>query len=483
MIANQSQRTNVILLGVLGLLGAGAALKAFVFKSKYETNETVRAATPLFENFKKDEIGTIVIEGPEEKKVELVKDGDHWNVADDGNFRADKADVDRVLSGIEKLKQGKEMSTQVDNLDRFNLQKGKGIVVTAWGSGGKNGKPVANFTIGKAGDEWKFAFVRVTDEKAIRKVEGSTADFEAGYDNTWRDKTIYDHGDAAKVEEITITGPKGQVALVRKKEMGPKEDKNGKSDAAGGDAAVKSDGDAKSGADGDATSATDGEKKKPDQEVKETYWELTVPTEGRAKKWLADNIATHVGKLECDSFFTGTEKASELGLDPPAYVATARREGETEATPILLIGNKSKDGKYPVKMPKGDTIWWIASWKGDYLTKSADELLETPPAKPEDKKAAAPAGDATANGDAKPADAAAPPTDGDAKPVDSNAKPADDGDKGAKPAGDGAKPVDDGTKPADHGEKGAKPADGGEKPADDGAAPADGAKKSDGGGN
>jgi len=156
---------------------------------------------------------------------------------------------------------------------------------------------------------------------------------------------------------------------------------------------------------------------KPEQEVKETYWTLTVPIQGRAKKWLADNLATHVAKLECDSFFTGTEKLADLGLEPPAFVASARWEGDKESRPVLYVGNKSKDGKYPVKKPDDPTVWWIASWKGDYLTKSADELLETPPAKPEEKKGDEPKGDAKKPDEAAPkGDAANPPANAPAKP-------------------------------------------------------------------
>src|SRR5215470_6029707 len=122
-MANRSNRTNLILLAVLALLGVGAVLKGYVLKSEFDTGDTARASESLFSGFKKDEITAIVIDGPEEKKSELVKEGDHWNVASDGSFRADKSDVDRVLNGIEKLKRGKQASAKGDNLERFNLQK------------------------------------------------------------------------------------------------------------------------------------------------------------------------------------------------------------------------------------------------------------------------------------------------------------------------------------------------------------------------
>ncbi len=459
-MSRQSQRTNLILLAVLGVLGAAAAVKTFFVKNPLETGDTVKASESLFANFKKDQVTALVIDGPEDKKIELQKDGDHWNLVNDGNFRADKGDVERVLNGIEKLKFGKVASSRTDKLDEFNLQKGKAIEVTAYGAGGKTSAPIAAFSIGKAGDDWKFAFVRVTGtDTAIRKVEGSTSDFDPGYDNTWRDKTIFELGDAAKIEEVTITGAKGPVTLLRQKEMGPKDGEKAEGTPVDGDpaSAVGSKEEGETHAPPDAAA-----KPKPEQEVKETYWQITAPTSGKAKKWLGDNIATNLAKLECASFFTGTETPAELGLEPPAFVAAVRREGEKEATPVLYVGNKGKDNKYPVKRPNDPTIWWIDSWKGDYLTKSADELLDAPPPKPDEKKPdekkpdehdhgekhdaektpdpAAPAGekrgDEAPKGDAAPAPAK--PEGGDAEPAD-GAKPADvpKPDDGAKPDGGG----------------------------------------------
>ena len=466
-MSRQSQRTNLILLAILGVLGAAAAVKTFFVKSSLETGETVKASESLFANFKKDQVTALVIEGPEDKKAELQKDGDHWNLVNDGNFRADKGDVERVLNGIEKLKLGKVASSRTDKLDEFNLQKGKAIEVTAYGAGGKTSAPVAAFSIGKAGDDWKFAFVRLTGkDEPVRKVEGSTSDFDAGYDNTWRDKSIFDLGDPAKIEEVTLTGAKGPVTLLRQKEMGPKD----------GDkpAGAKVDGDPASAGgskeEGETHAPPDaGAKSKPEQEVKETYWQITAPTTGKAKKWLGDNIASNLAKLECASFFTGTETAAELGLEPPAIVAAVRREGEKEATPVLYVGNKGKDNKYPVKRPNDPTIWWIDSWKGDYLTKSADELLDTPPPpKPDEKKPDEHDAGAKHDGEKAP-DPAAPAGD----------KKGDDAPKGDAPKGDAsaapAKPASGDAKPAD-----APKPDGGAKPAD-GAKP-EGSSKPDGGG-
>jgi len=53
-MSRQSQRTNLILLAVLGVLGAAAAVKTFFVKNPLETGDTVKASESLFANFKKD---------------------------------------------------------------------------------------------------------------------------------------------------------------------------------------------------------------------------------------------------------------------------------------------------------------------------------------------------------------------------------------------------------------------------------------------
>lgn len=424
---------NVILLVVFGVLAAAAGVKAFISKDRYDTGETAKAAEPLFPGFKKDEVTFIVVDGPEGKKAELEKAGDHWKLAGEGDLRADKSDVDRVLNGLEKLKQGKSVSSKADNLAAFNLDADKAVKVTVYGKEGKGGKPVADFAIGKNPQDWKTAFLKLPGENAIRKSEAASSDFEPGVDATWRDKTIFDQGPADKIEQVEIDGPKGAIVLAREKVLGPKEKKDDAADPSkAADPTAKTDEAKDPTKEGESAAGKEGE---PETEVKEVVWNLVAPTPGRAKKWLADSIGNQLAKLECDSFFEGKESLAELGLDPPAYAVKIRREGETEAKVVLLLGNKNKDGKYPAKVPDQPTLWWIANWKGDYLTKSADELLETPPKPPEEPKPAE-GNDA----DGKPADGAA----GEPPPAGAPDKPDSDGQAPEKPPADPAKPNDGG---------------------------------------
>ena len=114
---------------VLVPFGSGNALKeGFVLsvKSDFDTGETARASESLFSSFEKDKITSIVIDGPEEKKADLVKDGDHWNVASDGNFRADKSDVDRVVNGMLRnylRRRGEFAPDKLEPLIRFSMSK------------------------------------------------------------------------------------------------------------------------------------------------------------------------------------------------------------------------------------------------------------------------------------------------------------------------------------------------------------------------
>src|SRR5688572_6113878 len=295
---------NVILLIVLAVLVVAASLKAFVFKRTGDTGETAQAVQTLFPDAKRDELSAILIEAPENKRTELVKDGEHWTVASEDGARADQNDVNKVLDAVAKLKKGRVRSSKAENLALYGLDDAKGIKVTVWGKGGKSGKPVAQFVVGKVTDDWRNVFLKLPDEGAIRFVEGSVGDFEAGTDSTWRDKTMFDLGAADQVAKIEITGPKGALVIERKKELGPKEPAS-----EGGDATTdpaKAEDSTKSEAE-KTDKAADAAAKEPDLEVKETYWVLSAPVEAgkepqRAKKWLCDSIAGYVSKLECEAF-------------------------------------------------------------------------------------------------------------------------------------------------------------------------------------
>ncbi len=421
--------TNRLLLGVLIVLSGAAALKAFVFKRTGDTGESVQASESLFSDLKKDEVSAFLIEAPEGKRHELAKDGDHWNVVSEGGARADTADVNKVLDAITRLKRGRVQTTRLENLSTYGLDDAKATKVTVWGKEGHSGKPAASFALGKIEGEWRFAFLKLPTEEAIRKVEGSVADYDAGSDNTWRDKTIYDLGPADKVAEVEILGPKGAIVLAREKVMGPKE---------------KTD---------DASGEKPAETETPETEVKETVWNVVAPTPGRAKTWLCNSIAGYVAKLECDSFFAGTESLADLGLDPPQYTIKSKPEGAADSKAVLLVGSKTKDGKFAVKLPDGAQVWWIAGWKGEYLTKSVDDLLETPPPKPEAKPEEKPEEIPAEGTEAKPADAPVEPATREPE-----AKPADSTEPATPPNDDGKPPA---PAPAPAPTEPAKPPDGG----------------------
>jgi hypothetical protein len=415
--------TNLKLLIVIGVLGAGAAVK-FLSGHKYSDTETVNAAAPLFSGWKKEQVAHLRVEGPDGKKADLAKDGEHWKVVSEAGGKADQALVDKLLGAIEKLKQGREASSDGKGVD-YGVEGPKSIHVTAWGGEGTTGKPMAQFALGKIENDWKNSFLRLPGESRIRKVEASASDFGPTSGDSWRDKSIYSHGETDKVAQVEITGPNGAIVLKREKVMGEKAPApEGTSPAPEGDAAAGS----------------------ADLEVKETVWNVIAPKEGRAKKWLCDSIAGYVAKLECSAFHAGTEKAADLGLDPPQYVVRAQFEGDAESREILRVGNKNNEGKFACMAPGSDQLFWIEGWKGDYLTKSVDDLLDAPPAKPADT--AAGDGGATPDATAIPAnesasgDAATQGDSGDA----ANQGAAGDALKSDAGTSDGAAPVQgDGT--------------------------------------
>ncbi|MBL8842490.1 MAG: DUF4340 domain-containing protein [Planctomycetes bacterium] len=403
----------VVLLALAGLAGV-----KMLTGSRYGDSETAQASETLFTDFKKDAVAVIEVAGPEGKRAELAKEGDRWKVVTENDGRADQTLVDKLLGAVEKLKKGRGQSSQGD-LARYGLEGDQAVHVTLWGAAGKSAAPIVRFALGKIDNDWRNAFLKLPDEKLIRKVEASTADFGPSSGDTWRDKTMYDHGAADQIASLEVLGSAGATVLAREKVMGEK--------------AV---------AEGATPPAT------PELEVKETVWNVVAPKQGRAKKWLCDSIAGYAAKLECSAFHAGKETAAELGLEPPQYTLRVTREGESEPRTVLLIGNKDKEGKYACKLPDVPTLFWIEGWKGDYLVKSVDDLLEAPPAPPADATppadgAAAPAEGAA--GEMPPAEGTTPPADGAAPSEPATpptAPPSDDGAPSgtppAAPAADGA---------------------------------------------
>ena len=400
--------TNSKLAIVVVVLGALAGLKA-AMGSRYGDEDTVNASAPLFAAFKQDAVERLLIEGPDGKKAELVKTGESWSVATEAGGKADVALVDKALGAIAKLKQGRVVSSSGDPL-AYSVDGPKAIHVTAWGAGGPASQPVAKFALGKAENDWRNCFVKLPGDSAIRSVEGTVGDFSPTTGDTWRDKTLYDHGETEKVEQVEVAGPNGVIVVKREKVMGDKTPADG--------AAVE----------GDAKPVDPAAGK----EVKEVVWNLVAPKEGRAKKWLCDSLAGYAAKLECSAFHAGTEKAADLGLDPPQYTLRVRFEGEGASKDVLLLGNKGQDGKYPCKVPGQEQISWIEGWKAEYLTKTVDDLLDAPPPAEPKEEPPAEASDGASPPSAVPAepakdDGATPERVAPAEPAtgDDAAKPAD----------------------------------------------------------
>lgn len=340
------------------LVMAGAWVGVELFSGrKYEPDESVRAAESMFPDFNRDEVTTLKIEGPKTQSVELTRQGEQWTVT--GNFRADQSAVDKVLTDLKDMKLGMPVSSKLDDLERYDLEGEEAIRVKALNAGGN---VVAGFTLGKNSDSFRSFFLKREDEDAIRKVSGQIrANFDKTVSGSWRDQTIFDASvPSDSVTEVAVMkGDQLALEFRREKVMGPKEPAEGEP--------------------GDEAAPTE-----PEMEVKESVWNMTAPEEGRAVKYMVDNMARALTDLKCDSFSDGKKSLAELGLEPAAYRLVARfGEGEGDQH-VLLLGNKTDDNKYPVKKPGEDTVWFVQGWRCDYFVKPAADLLEKKPTAGED---------------------------------------------------------------------------------------------------
>jgi hypothetical protein len=413
-----SGNTNKLVVIFVVLLVAALGMK-YLVGDRYETGESAKAAATLFENLERDQIARLTIRGPEDLNVELTREGDVWQVASEGGYKADQTKVDKVLDGLVEMKSGRITSRNPDLTD-FDLEGEPAIDVVAADSGGS---PLAEVIVGKASDDFRSTFVRLPDENEVRKVDARLRQtFEVR--DGWRDKTILDTGDAEEVERIVIAGPTDQVVFQKEEQLGPPDEGEVAEDFGG---------------EGAEEEGADDEGPEEELEVKETLWNMVLPLEGVATKWQCDQMARNLSELKCRSFYSGDSTPADLGLDPPQYTITAERKDGTKT--ILYVGEK-QETDVPVMIPGQDTIWMIGEYQANYFTKAPKDYLQNPP---EDE----PLDDTAVEGDAaaEPAgeESAAAPEEGVAAEVpgsEAAGQPADAaaGEAGEAPSGEEGAP-------------------------------------------
>jgi hypothetical protein len=342
-----------LLIVLLLLVGASFGIN-HLQGSRYETGESAQAAESMFE-WQAEDVAHLSIKGPKAQDVELSKEGEEWIVTSQGGYRADQSTIDTAVTSLVDLKKGRIISSQMDQLTTFDLEGEEAIRLQAKNAGGEL---IADVTLGKTSDDFRSFYLRIGEDETIRKVESPIrSNFDkSGPAGGWRDKTIFDGAvEEGEVDRLSIEQD-GQLTMVFEREdiMGPK-------DPAAGEEGV-----------GTSEGAEDGGAEE-EMEVKESVWNMVVPEEGRAVKYQVSNMVRTLTDLKCDGFYDGDKSLADLGLEPPKYKITAAMG---ENTQVLLMGETDEDGKYPVRRTDQDVTWMLQGWRGNYFSKTPEDLLE-----------------------------------------------------------------------------------------------------------
>ena len=104
----------------LGILLAAQLMLALILFFSGPDLAAVRPDTPLLHLGDK-EVNRLIIEGDEDKKVVLSKEGEQWRLPDHFAFPADKQKADRLLTRLKGLKHGLPVATSSGALQRFKV--------------------------------------------------------------------------------------------------------------------------------------------------------------------------------------------------------------------------------------------------------------------------------------------------------------------------------------------------------------------------
>jgi len=130
-------------------------------------------------------VDRIVIEGPDQAKVVLARQGDGWVLPESGDFPADAGRVEQFLRRLAALKPGQPVATSKEALARFRVNDDTFERRIALGSGGKE---TATLYLGSSPAR-RLIHARLAGRDAVYGVEFFALEAPASGD-LWQDKGV-----------------------------------------------------------------------------------------------------------------------------------------------------------------------------------------------------------------------------------------------------------------------------------------------------
>lgn len=284
-------------------------------------------------------INRLVLEGPDQAKVVLVKEDGTWLLPELGKFPADSNRVNSLLERITGSKSGAPIATTAGAKVRFKVDdKAFERRITL----AQDDKTLATLYLGSS-PGIRRSYVRAGGGDTVFALELAAYEVPVQLAD-WEDKTVL----RLPQKDITVL----EVAGLRiEQSTQPASSSSGKE--------------------------TDNQ---PHAVASSPVWEAKEPEAGRRleiKPDAVDRLARRLADLTFDKVL-GREVDPDYGLDKPALTITlARKTGDTMT---YLLGKNPKKEEYTLKVSNRPEYFRLPSYEGTALLEAADrkQLLNAP---------------------------------------------------------------------------------------------------------
>jgi hypothetical protein len=309
-------KTTIILAAVAALL----VLLTLLSTRTHRKHETLESG-PIFPDLKAETLAKVVLTG-DAKTVELVKQGDKWLVATEGNYPADTQAMDRLIEKLPLFDRKNLRSRNPEMQKTFEVDDSSGVEVTLADAAGQE---VARFRMGKNGPDFRSQYIRPAGHNEVYLVPDYLKSIFDPARPTWRDKTILSFS-TDKVKQLEIHATGAPPIVIVKDDQG--------------------------------------------------NYTMTAPDASPAKKSMVESTLRTLSTLRCDAFPDATVTAAEAGLENPEQKVIVQLEDG--ASLELQIGNAVDAARHYVKRAGDDTIFLLSKGRVTGLLRKAEELKETP---------------------------------------------------------------------------------------------------------
>ncbi len=175
----------------------------------FHKSDQMHYQLPELPKLKTKDITKLEISQPEQKTT-LKRSNGQWTIEPEG-YQASQTQVQKLLDSVSDLRFTALASTS-RTYDRYELSKSERILVKVW----QEDNLVRSFYIGKAGENYSTAFVKLTDDPNIYVVSSNLKNKFSQDKSQLRDKTVLSF-DRTKIETVNLKSNNRQIAIMKQK--------------------------------------------------------------------------------------------------------------------------------------------------------------------------------------------------------------------------------------------------------------------------